>query len=531
MVERIDYGAALRRSWRLFLALAVIGFVVAILLPVSKPAPNPSHKYHWSSSVIVGTEPSDGIGGAGVNGQTVLFWAESYYTKAAACLAAGVDNQFATLAPLMTSTQTTFAALGAKSKSSKAATKTARNSNIVELTSVQTTQALSAKLTNAYAVQVGDAVNKAFKAHQQSAAKQSAGAAASSGYFILQPALASDATRLTFGSSGVSSSRKVRGLAGIVVGILLAAIIVLVREFTDRTLRSAHGAESATHYPVLGEVPESAPLSGEGQHAVGLAVAEDPRSPSAEGYRMLRMSVMFEELAVSQPPADPFGIGPSPWEATTNGKYSKPEPGSRKVVLVVSPERETTRPIVAANLGATYAEAGQRAIVISTDDLDSGYPMVRPVEHPHPLRPNDVAAFLQTSSLPNVSRLSFRHFVSTSGQLVTRAPEVLDAARQLADVVIVESPPFLESHHGEALVHAVDVVLVVVQSRSTTIVAGKRTGDLLRRIGAPVLGVVLTNVGGSRAQTQRMTKPVAPESGAAVPVANESQILPEATKS
>ena len=172
----------------------------------------------------------------------------------------------------------------------------------------------------------------------------------------------------------------------------------------------------------------------------------------------------------------------------------KPEPGSRQVLLVVSPANEETRPIVAANLGATYAEAGQRAIVVSTDDLDSGFAPVGGRPQPGPIGPEVVAAYLQPSSLPNVMRLSFRHFIASSGQLVNLAPEVLDSARQLADVIIVESPPFLESHHGEALVHAVDAVLVVVESRTTTIDQGKRTGILLRRIGAPVLGVVLTNV-------------------------------------
>ncbi len=52
----------------------------------------------------------------------------------------------------------------------------------------------------------------------------------------------------------------------------------------------------------------------------------------------------------------------------------------------------------------------------------------------------------------------------------------------------------LAVHHAEALVHAVDVVLVVGECRFTTFDDARKAGDLLRRLGAPVLGVVLTNV-------------------------------------
>jgi len=40
----------------------------------------------------------------------------------------------------------------------------------------------------------------------------------------------------------------------------------------------------------------------------------------------------------------------------------------------------------------------------------------------------------------------------------------------------------------------VDVVLVVAESKFTTFDDARHAGDLLRRMGAPVLGVVLTNV-------------------------------------
>ena len=88
--------------------------------------------------------------------------------------------------------------------------------------------------------------------------------------------------------------------------------------------------------------------------------------------------------------------------------------------------------------------------------------------------------------------LSMRHFMRNSGQLVSRSNDVFDAARLVADVVIVEAPSFLRYHHGEAMVHSVDAVIVVVDSGVTEAPDAQDMGDILRRLGAPVLGVVFT---------------------------------------
>jgi tyrosine-protein kinase Etk/Wzc len=101
---------------------------------------------------------------------------------------------------------------------------------------------------------------------------------------------------------------------------------------------------------------------------------------------------------------------------------------------------------------------------------------------------------LEPSWLENVSRLPLASFVGNSGQLVNRIPAVLEAARTLCDVVIMDAPPLLAVHHAEALGRTVDVVLVVGECGLTTFDQARRAGDVLRRIGAPVLGVVLTNV-------------------------------------
>jgi hypothetical protein len=154
MFERIDFIGALRRGWRLAAALAVVGFVVAILIPVSTPkVKGVDAKYHWRS--------------------TVLVWANDYYTRAAACAMSGLGYQYGPLSALMTANQTSFAS-GAKT-TGKAATKATKGSSVVQLTADGSSKSSAVRLADQFAVAVGQAVNKAYTAHVAALTAGSAG--------------------------------------------------------------------------------------------------------------------------------------------------------------------------------------------------------------------------------------------------------------------------------------------------------------------------------------------------------------------
>ncbi len=223
-------------------------------------------------------------------------------------------------------------------------------------------------------------------------------------------------------------------------------------------------------------------------------MVDRPTSPAAEAYRKLRMSVLFEAMAAdtaggagADPFADMFGVSASQAEP-----YSVPEPGSRSVVMVLSSIDEPSRAKVVANLAATYAEASERVIVVSTADLEVGTTFPADNVFSGPVTSDDVERRLTPAGPENVWLLSMLHFMRNSGQLVSRSKEVFDAARSVSDVVIVEAPAFLRFHHGEAMVHSVDAILVIAENGVTDAPDAVDMGDVLRRLGAPVLGVVYT---------------------------------------
>ncbi len=177
---------------------------------------------------------------------------------------------------------------------------------------------------------------------------------------------------------------------------------------------------------------------------------------------------------------------------------------ARSVVMVTSPGSEPTRPTVAVNLATVCADIGQRVVIVTTDGLDAHVDGLEPLRSAAPLtheldrrlagplRPEDVRDLLEDTSVPGVSFLALQHFVAHTSQVVIRVPEVLDVLRDIVDVVILDVPSFLSVHHGQGLAPLADLVLIVGERRVTTTDELRRTSAVLRRLGAPVVGMALT---------------------------------------
>jgi len=191
---------------------------------------------------------------------------------------------------------------------------------------------------------------------------------------------------------------------------------------------------------------------------------------------------------------------------------------ARNVVMITSPGAEPSLEDVALKLATVCAEVGQRVALVSTSGLgapaDTDLPRTTPLwwkswpsprrddtssdgpENPllsGPLNPGDVDDLLGETSVSGVFRLDVRYFVGHPGQVVVRMPDVLAALRQIVDVVILEVPSYLSVHHGEGLTPLADVVLVVAERETTTVNEARRTSATLKRLGAPVVGMALTD--------------------------------------
>jgi len=512
---RIDYGGALLRRWWVLVVLGIVGAIAGALLAPAHVKTASNEK--WKTTTLVGAAPAVGaapVAGAGPSGVTgietnqILFYAHEGSVLSAAASAVGLHESVAQLESAITVT-------GPVAKSGEV--------GVVKLSGVANSPQQSAAFTNAFAAQLGDYLNNLASVHQKAelaAAQQRVAAlqarmtgakvspalvnqlsaalaqvqqlsatTAPSGYSVLQPASAGVATKVAGSSSVLPSGTLAGALVGLVLGAVLGAVIVLLIASADRRLRNAAAASTAFGYRVVAEIP----AVGAGMKSATLA------SMSDEAYRKLQIAVLLE------PPDPPNALHhlasthPGKGVNRTNGG-SLGDPGQRsvgttKVLLVVSPGTEPSRGSVVENLAAAFAGAGQRVLVTSTLELPaSAQGSAGEDTALGEVTASDVKACVETSRLTNVAILRLGHLIPSSGQLLARAPAILNASRQLADVVIVEAPPLLVFHDGEALTSVADVVILIGECGFTGYVQAQRAGDLLKRISAPVLGVALTEV-------------------------------------
>jgi capsular exopolysaccharide synthesis family protein len=204
-----------------------------------------------------------------------------------------------------------------------------------------------------------------------------------------------------------------------------------------------------------------------------LITLTDPRSPIAEAYRSLR----------------------------TNLAFARPDEALRTLV-VTSPTADEDRSTTLANLAVVTAQDGRRVVVVDCD-------LRRPSQHMLFGLPNTsgvTSALVDDAALANVplQPTSVEGLeVLTSGPLPPNPAELLGARRMRAlverlsghaDLVLFDAPPLVPVTDGAVLAPLVDgVLLVLVAGRSRRDQAA-RAREILDKVGARLVGVVLTDV-------------------------------------
>jgi capsular exopolysaccharide synthesis family protein len=256
---------------------------------------------------------------------------------------------------------------------------------------------------------------------------------------------------------------------GLIVGI--AAIFALDR--LDTRIHTKGGAEAAFGFPVIAEIP---PLPAHAQRQ--LLSESRPASQFVEAYRGLRTHIALA--------GEEHGLRP-------------PEAGQGSVILITSPLAGEGKTTSVAHVAAMLGEVGRSVLVVSADfrrprlhelfhrERSPGLSEVLGGEPGAP----DVADLDLHTSVDGVQFIASGAAVSNPAVVIKRTPPVLDAAQPFWEFILVDSAPLLVANDSSDLARAANGVVVMARSGRTTIDAAERTAELLRRIEAPVLGVVL----------------------------------------
>ncbi len=303
----------------------------------------------------------------------------------------------------------------------------------------------------------------------------------------LEPASPARTLVVVGGVARPAISKDQRTLIGAAVGFLIGLAGLLVFEFLNARIRDVSGTEAAARMPLVAEIPA---LKMSRADRFRVLTAEDPASLMAEAYRSLRTSI----IAMWQRHPNAHGTVGNANGAGSSGPAWRP----LRTLLITSPGPAEGKSVSAVNLAATFAETGASVIVIDADfrrpQLDR-YFQRQAVPNLGDLgldmTTKDFEAVLQETNIPGVRFAASSPPKSSPGVAMATAKAAVVIAKELADIVVIDSPPLLLANDASDLSTFADATVLLVRAGWTRHKAVAGAADLLRRLEATTVGVVL----------------------------------------
>ncbi len=203
-----------------------------------------------------------------------------------------------------------------------------------------------------------------------------------------------------------------------------------------------------------------------------LITLSDPRSSAAEAFRSLRTNLMFTGV-----------------EKTLD------------TLLVTSAAQGDDKSLVLANLAVTFAQSGNRTILVDSD-------LRRPVQHEIWGVANERGLTnmiledgamssppLAQTEVPNLLLLPSGALPPVPADVLSsqRMTEVIGVLKARAHYILFDAPPVLAATDAALLGAKLDGVLLVVRVGATRRDQAARARQALERVHVRVLGAVMTN--------------------------------------
>lgn len=269
-------------------------------------------------------------------------------------------------------------------------------------------------------------------------------------------------------SGAVSPQTRRNLMAALLAGILAGCSIAVLRDRLDTRVRTPEEVTRIVGAPVLGTIAQDRVFSRR-----RLVVRDLPRSPLAESYRTLRSNVGF--LDVDHRPLSVVVTSSLPGEGKTstaiNLAFTSAE-AEQRVLLI---DADLRRPSVADYLGLEGA-AGLTTVL-------AGRARFEDVVQPLGL---DTSFDVLTSGVtpPNPSELLGSE----------RMAELLRGISGRYDVIVFDSPPLLPVTDAPVLARQTTGAVLVASATKVRRRQLTQSAEILERVGARLLGVVLTRV-------------------------------------
>ena len=258
-------------------------------------------------------------------------------------------------------------------------------------------------------------------------------------------------------------------MATLLLTLAAGALIAILIDRFNNTVQGSAEAEHRFRHPVLATLPAvEAPVG----RSITRLYLDDPKSSHAEGIRTARTSMLLSNLAVAH-----------------------------KLILVTSALTGEGKTTFCTNLALAHAQT-KRTLLIDCDlrnpQLASRFGL--------PSDAKGISNLVSGTAEPK----DCVHAISGSSLLIVPAGDLPEhpedfllslefqkALRSLAnrvDIVLIDSPPVAACSDALILAQQVNDTIFVVKARNTPHLLAQRGLERLRRAGASILGLVLTNV-------------------------------------
>lgn len=284
---------------------------------------------------------------------------------------------------------------------------------------------------------------------------------------------------IEFASTGfpvTGQSRKmINAMQGAVAGIVLGLGIIFLTEQLRTTVKTTNEVEQTVGVPTYGMIADIKGAAPKDK----LIVSRQPRSPIAEAYRVIRSNIDF----------------------------AKPD-GEIKTLVVTSSSPAEGKTVTTANLAATMAQAGKRVILVDADlrrptmhkifSLSNSRGVTTAITMGRE-RGDSISEHLSRTSVDNL-------YLMPSGPLPPNPADILGSddmlkmiqeLREIADVVIFDTPPVLAVADPSLLARICDATLLVVLANSTRLDALRQAAERLTQSRANLVGVIMNRISAS----------------------------------
>ena len=274
----------------------------------------------------------------------------------------------------------------------------------------------------------------------------------------------------------VSPNRRRIFLTALIFGAILGLGAAVVLENLDDSVKSPDEVRDQLGLPVVGTIPgiKDSDVPGENGAEVArrLATHFDPRSPVAEAYRSLRTNLAFARAHEAM-----------------------------RILILTSPGPADGKSTTVANLAITFAQQGQRTLLIDGDlrraVLDKMFKVPRSPGLTDVLVGRaQLRDVIHETAIEHLSVVGSGPFPPNPSELLgsSAMKDVLRSAQGEFDVVLIDSPPLLAVTDAAVLATLADGAILVIRVGATAKAAVRRAVAQLQTVHGRIVGAVLNDV-------------------------------------